>query len=487
MGNTKETTVLQLLNQESPRSQGKRWSRLETIWVVGLFVFCLAIACTSFVNPFPHDGWFQSQYKLFIHNPGGDNYTPIGAPALLYRPIHQIAKTVNLSLTFEFYAGSLVHHLLLCLATILLYLSHRAIGLGILGVFSSTLVFLYIESTYLPQAFWSENSVTFLTIVWLYFAILVAGAGSLQPKICGTLAGIVGLTLGLLVVTRFIPIVFLIGTLGFWKWCQRGQRFFVTAATVFLVTFFVIGAAMTANLYRFGRFELSNSGGRHLWNAISCHTDLMLVDSANYRELKEAVPDIQGRLWWEFSSERVSGVGSNHHDNLLKELAWQAILAHPLRFLEAGVERFIVLLPRPPSRIGLDRAHYYNPLGREEMLPPLVGPAAPLHSFLGTVYRIGSWFYPLFVLGNICLGLAACLALPMLERFRNDKEVAGLLPLCKVWLFLFFCVTVGLLCSNLIEQPPPRLNLTFLPLLALMFSIASFLAVRLIGHVFRDI
>src|SRR5437667_7459886 len=93
----------------SPEAQ--KWKWLETGIATLLFLFCLLVALTQFVNPFPHDGWFASQYQVFRRSPGADNYTPVAVPALLYAVVHFVTALFDRGLAAEFYLGSLLHHL----------------------------------------------------------------------------------------------------------------------------------------------------------------------------------------------------------------------------------------------------------------------------------------------------------------------------------------------------------------------------------------
>ena len=86
------------------------WMEIAT--GAALLSLCLLVAGTQFVNPFPHDGWFESQYRLFGRFPGADNYSPIAAPALLYASVHQLAVLTGHGLEAEFYLGSLLQNLM---------------------------------------------------------------------------------------------------------------------------------------------------------------------------------------------------------------------------------------------------------------------------------------------------------------------------------------------------------------------------------------
>ena len=148
----------------------RKWSNVELTAGTLLFLFCTVTALTEPVNPFPEDGWLASRSRIFEHLPGGDNYTPIAAPAFFYAATYAIRTVAGLALEQEFYFDSFLHHLLLFGTVVLVYLSHRTLGLRRAGIVASGILAVFIESTLLPQAFWSEN----LTVC-LMSAVLVAG------------------------------------------------------------------------------------------------------------------------------------------------------------------------------------------------------------------------------------------------------------------------------------------------------------------------
>ena len=178
---------------------------------VGLLVllFCLATALTQVVNPSPHDGWFWSQYRIFLRVPGGDNYTPIGAPAYLYAAARVPAKIFGWDLQTHFYSTSVLHHLLLFLSGVCLHLSHRCLGLTRSGLVSSALLVVLLESTLMLQAAWSENVTVFLmaAILLIGLYLLVNPALGSRQFLCLTI--LLSLVLGVFVTTRAVPIVIL--------------------------------------------------------------------------------------------------------------------------------------------------------------------------------------------------------------------------------------------------------------------------------------
>ncbi|MEM8779910.1 MAG: hypothetical protein AAGF26_13770, partial [Cyanobacteria bacterium P01_G01_bin.49] len=124
-------------------------SKIELFFILASFFVCLIFALSQPVNPFPEDGWFQSQYKLLGQSHAGDNYTPIAAPALFYAAIHLIASLFQLNLSQEMYLGSFIQDLILFLSGICVYLSSRLLKIGKLGAFYSFFMVLYTASIFL--------------------------------------------------------------------------------------------------------------------------------------------------------------------------------------------------------------------------------------------------------------------------------------------------------------------------------------------------
>jgi hypothetical protein len=262
------------------RDDGLR--RLE--WIVGLsmLAFCLLVALTQSVNPFPHDGWFESQSRLLRRFPGADNYTLIGAPALFYAMTNAIPLVSGGGLEAQFYIASLAQNLLLYFAGVFSYLTHRLLGLPRLGLVASSALVLFVESTLLAQAFRSESVMIFLISAIILAGVYLAGnADGVRHPSHYSILLLCNLLLGVSIVTRAVPIVILSGLI-FLIWSRYSQRETIRFAALSTgICAFVVLLFMTANLYRFGRFELSNSVGRHLWNVVSPRADTMLAGPAS--------------------------------------------------------------------------------------------------------------------------------------------------------------------------------------------------------------
>src|SRR5262249_8283486 len=113
-----------------------------------------------------------------------------------------------------------------------------------------------------------------------------------------TLTAVCSVPIGLLVLTRMTPI-FLIPAFAllFFRRMPMYRIVQFTGAASVMTVLMLLGT-MLANQERLGRFELTNSSGRHLWQGITTFTDAALADSPVYQQLKSQKPNIQGLDWW---------------------------------------------------------------------------------------------------------------------------------------------------------------------------------------------
>jgi len=456
-------------------NMAQKWSRTEAITGAILFLFCLLVALTQFVNPFPHDGWFASQYRLLQRSPGADNYTPVSVPALLYALLHFIAARFDRGLGAEFYLGSLAHHLMLFASGVFLYLSHRLLNLRNAGLVVSVCLVVFIESTLMPQAFWSENVTLCLMSAVLFVGFVIVTTPALGNKSFFTLTTIFGLLLGGLTITRLIPCIILPGIILLYFFHlprARVIRFALLATGVVLV---VVLTTMTANAYRYGRFELTNSAGRHLWNVVSVRSDEMLAGSREYQLLKRGISDTQGKFWWDIDPGKIEGLKHLAREELFQILSMQAITSHPITFAAIGMQNTLWLLESCPGRIGLSRALHYNPLRRDTMLPPLVDSPPVLEHFLELFHRMATQVYPYAVYGALMLGLLVTSAGAIFSTRSAKTEIT--LP--GAWLFLVGSFFSMLYLTGQIERPDGRYGILHLPLLLIISSSAIGMLTRI--------
>lgn len=446
----------------------QKWNWIVTVIGTLLFVFCLLVALTQFVNPFPEDGWFESQYRIFGRSPGADNYTPVAVPAFVYALVHFVVSVFGYGLAAEFYLGSLLHHLLLFLSGVFLYLSHCCLKLPKSGLTAAVLLVVSVESTLLPQAFWSENVTLCLMSAILLIAVAIMTTPRLGDRGFLVLTVVFGLLLGGLTITRLIPLAILPGLiLLYWFYLSR-QRAIRFALLATVIVFVIVFAAMSANLYRYGRFELSNSIGRHLWNVVSLRSDEMLAESREYQIVKRAIPHPQGKYWWEIHPYNIHGLGIFTHEELFRILSAQAVSRHPIPFLAIGVQNTSSLLASYPQRLGISQPHLYNPLRRATMLPPLVQPLVLMDDFLAWFYGIAVEIYRYTVYGALVLGLFA-LATEVFSSSASEKTEGALIR--AVWVFMVYVFSAMLYLAGQIERPDSRYCMLHLPLVALIASI----------------
>ncbi len=465
------------------------------------------------VNPWPRDGWYQTQYLLAGHFPGWDDYTPIAAPALLYLGAHEIASRMGLGLAGEFRVASALQNLLLLLDALFLYGTLRLAGVGRLAGPLAAGLLLFVLSIGLPQCFYSENAALFLmSALLLALARLAYGAPLSRGKLWA-MAVLCGVLVGLLVLTRMTPIVLIpaIALLLFRRLPAR--RVAELTGTVALITALLLAGTILGNRARFGRYELTNSSGRHLWQGVKDFSDRALAHSSEYQALRRIDPHIQGEYWDKLPPDvfipEYAPIQeyADPREPVLKRLALEAIRSAPGLYLEHGAIKFATSIGYAPSPDGFAGPGWWNPLRRQKSLPPLLdlmqAPrswGAAIEAADGAIYAVLGWLYPIlvFVAASSCLAaLTERLSTWMRRRARHVPlaifialgAALTLIPVATAGLrrgALAALVCVALLAagatalhralaqSTLAPNPPrpdspPRAVLSFLGFSALMF------------------
>jgi hypothetical protein len=364
----------------------------------------LTAALGSAVDPWPRDGWYQTLYFLFGSFPLQDDYTPIAAPAVLYWLVHRLAAASHLDLAGEFYLASLVQNALVFLSACFVYFAGRLLGIGRIAGFVAVGFLLLVLSTGLPQAFWSENVALFLmAFVLLTAVMLLRHAGDTNLGFwCLTV--LCSLSIAALVVTRMTPIILIPGLALLFLRRLPVQNAAVFTLVAAITTALVIFGTASANQQRFGRYEITNSSGRHLWQGVKFLSDRALANSAQYQALKKRDADIQGKDWWNLPIGDEEG-NTDQQDALLKKLAKEAISNEPVAYLRLGLRNFATTIGAMPYRLGYGaREGHWNPLDRETPLPALLesklnmGPVARLVAIaLKEIHRVAIWVYPLTI------------------------------------------------------------------------------------------
>jgi len=364
------------------------------------------------VNPWPRDGWYQTQYFLFGTFPGHDDYTPIAAPALLYRGAHLIAQRFGYGLSGEFHVASILQHLLLLLSACFIYYALRLMRMRMLAAPSAIVFLVLVLSTGLPQAFYSENAALFLMSA-VMLTIAAIREDDSNAKFWG-LALICGVLIGLLVATRVTPIFLIPGIALLFFRRMPARRLAQLTGALCLITALMVAGMMLANHARFGRYELTNSSGRHLWQGVSTFADSALRDSGDYQRLQQANPHIQGLNWWEVPPAG-HYTSADPREALLGRLSKQAILNAPAHYLAEGGSKFAATIGVAPYRVGYGGAEqHWNPLERTELLPSLSSSmhgaaySVVLEGLFRRLHGVFRWLYPItiFTIALTGIGMA---------------------------------------------------------------------------------
>ena len=410
--------------------------------IVVLFLGTLVAALSLTVNPWPRDGWFQSQYRLIGSFSGADNYTPIAAPALLYKLTHYVAVLFGFGLRGEMYVASLVQNLLVFVSSVFVYFSARLLGTWIVAAAVSIGFLAFVLSTGLPQAFWSENIVLFL-FSWVIYLILKVRLGNdYTPRRFSVYATLSGLLIGILVATRMTPIFLIPGLFLLFIRQWKTRRFLSFIGTVVAVTILVITAMLASNYARFDRIEITASSGRHLWQGVNLIVDEALGDSEEYQYLRSFNGGLVGKDHWEVrvpknwdghsgDDEVVDKVAK---DAVLRSFAKQAIANRPLLYLCQGLQDFAKSIGRRPYRVGFgSKGGHWDPLQTDNPLPPLASdlfnvPAGVVNSIAILIHV--AWFgfgvlYPVAIFFALTSLVAAAYFEMVSARTNMEQELVA--------------------------------------------------------------
>jgi hypothetical protein len=381
-------------------------------------LFCLTAlsAVMMPLTPWTLDGWFFTQYRFIGSFPGADNPTPISGPAVFFWMNHLGANAVGLDLAGEMYVASLAQNALIFLSSCLLYGSCIQLGMRRSAAPVAVGFLLFTLSTGVPQAFWSENLVIFLFSAVLYLSVkmYVASAdAAFRPSWPAIV--VVSVLTSVLVVTRVTPILLVP---GFAFLFYRRFEFLVLArylAAMTAVIVMVLGLAIAANYVRFGRPELTNSTGRHLWQSVTRFSDEALASSPDYITLKSIDPEIEGKKYFEIQFP--ASMQEFHGEQVLKSMAFEAIANEPVLFVEFGLKKFLTTIGAPPYRLAFYpkdpnwvrydpmNAQMTDPLQTDNPLPSLsvaTGAVPPVveaaaYSVHTRVFWASQHIYPLIV------------------------------------------------------------------------------------------
>ena len=377
---------------------------------VPLFIIFIAVLFSTLmlpVNPWPIDGWFETQYRLFGHFPGQDNYTPIAAPAVFYKIAHWISRALQLDMAGEFYTASILQNALLFLSGCFVFYSCQLMGMHRAAGATAIVFILFVLSTGLTQAFWSESTALFLTSALLLLTIrLYSGHGG-SPGRFFSMTVIRGVVLALLVATRIVPILFIPALAMLFYQRISNRQLLVYTVLVSLITALGLALMAGSNYERFGRFELTNSSGKHLWQGVTPIVDRALSHSPEYQVLKAIDPNIEGKPWWDTPDpQAIPELGGISRERLLGQLAKEAIINEPWLYIKFGLKKFAQTVGEVPYQLGYGtKWKQFNPLNTEEFLPPigesmlrLPAPLANgLRAILDSIWQVSRVLYPVAI------------------------------------------------------------------------------------------
>ena len=241
----------------------------------------------------------------------------------------------------------------------------------------------------------SENFLVPLN-VWAVYAIL-RSHDALRAPGRGALAwaAVAGLLFGCATGIKPTVIAVLPGAVALFWVAGRASRAWLRAAAALSVTLaLTVASLMAANVVRFGRFELSNSKGRHLWNIARKDSEGILAGQEGYVLLRSewGVSELQQMKFWQLAAAmsssdtkalRVHAANSFVFESFLRSMVLPGVRCNLATYVAVGVSQFWRELLHPPASIGVTTlAHGVrtnelgnktsNPLGRTTWLPPLV-------------------------------------------------------------------------------------------------------------------
>ncbi|MAG00377.1 MAG: hypothetical protein CL388_04080 [Acidiferrobacteraceae bacterium] len=424
------------------------------IAIIATAAICALSAFLSPVDPWPVDQWYQTSLSL-AGQPGPDNYSPISAPAVQYHFTHLLASLFGLDLRGEFYLSAIVQNVMLAGSGILLFATAKSLTSSLTALFVTLGFTLFCVSMGLPQSHLSENATLLLISGWLYLAIKhyrTLFQDGTAPSWLDSV--ILAFLLAAAVLTRMVP-VFLLISLVFLFWGRmKNGRVLAELSLALVFTALLMSLLASSNQDRFGRAELTDSFGRHMWQGITHMDRDVLMKSPLYRELAAASPESVGKPWWEVKRPDPD-MTLTEMDNLLNDISKEVILTSPFDYALEGINKLIRRIGRAPYKVGFTGANKnYNPLEVDEFLPGLLTAISPqlavvgdgFHQLTNLIYRVMRVLFPTALMVSL-------FSLPVLlfngQRivpFRNWPAFDSLSSRAKFWISLTFgsLLTLGL-------------------------------------------
>jgi hypothetical protein len=428
----------------------------DRIVVMALLACTFVSALIQPVSPFPRDGWFETQYRLFGRFPGEDDYTPIAAPAIFYKVVHWLALAGGLDLRGEMYLASLAQNGLLFLSGCFVYCTCKHFSSRRVAGVTAISFLLFVLAAGLAQAFWSENVALVMFAAVLYLNTRIYDTAADASRSFWRLAFASSVLTGLLVITRMTPVLLIPGLFFLFYGRLSRKRLVGYTALACLTTGLMLGGMLASNHARFGRIELTNSSGRHLWQGVNPIVDTALVESPEFLELKALNPKIQWKNWYEI---RLPDDRRQEFDGeeLLGRLARQAIRSRPFLYLRLGLTKFVTTIGQPPYRLGSDlKGNHHllaaDPLHADSLLPPLGESVLQLSGFASTA--AGNAIADVFSLGQILYPIVIFFVLTTCSAFivRRERRAAGALKYAGWWHLSAGILLLGMIYVTAIPQ-----------------------------------
>lgn len=377
-----------------PLAAPKRTAR----WLVPalLLLITLGSGLAQPLNPSAPDGWFWTKDKLFhVFRADAGNFTPIGVPAYGYWLLEHVLAAAGVeSLETQIQAAVVLHQLLLFSSGLALLLIGVVVGMEAwLGIAAVGFVLL-VESTWIPQQLLSENFLIPLN-TWMLYAVVRCRAELRDPAGApGRWSAIGGVLLGFAAGIKPTVVMALPGIVLFLASAKaRRREWLVVSASAVLACALTLCFLMGANKIRYGRFELSDTLGRHLWNIMRLEADTLLGSTPEYTLLLASFSseELAAMRFWDLKREmaesdsealRRHAASGFAFERFLRPMVVRGIRENPRIFLGLGVRQFATYALNGPAVVGYRtredgfqesevQSPRLNPLGRREWLPPL--------------------------------------------------------------------------------------------------------------------
>jgi len=353
---------------------------------------------------------------------------------------------------------------------------------------------LFLVSIGLAQASWSESTVVFLHSLIIYSTTtIIFNHRTSYRRSWFKPIFVISTCCALATLTRMVPIFF-VPALYFvlHSIFSANERLFYWVSALVLVSFVLIVSAYS-NMYRFDRFELTSSSGRHLWQGVNSIVSSENSDDPKLSALFAANPKLVNMNWWEIrlpgrdlpntSIKNFQDIEMEWHeyqlerDRYLKYIAIMMIKDNPIEYIKSGINKFSKTVGKIPGRIGYGKGPS-NPLDRYVLLPPIAvsvfgSQSAALAAYTQTLcrayYRMVLRIYPI-VIFLIAFKTISILFRKAINIRQSDRDPVRE-NVESLYVFLSGLLFFSLLFSWTVELENPRNVIPYFPIIAILFSI----------------